>query len=401
MLFEENQRVINFRINELVGKVNKVSLIDEKKAEEFKEKISNVEECALLQAVEKKNDKLILHDDSKDIFDTLNLIESEIDITLDTKNNSSVNLDRISSLLDLKEFILAYKKINPSDLQLNKLKKELVEKILTLLDDRKITIEDIKTFYDNLDIQIVKNTMFEFKKKTSTKEELIVFINYLDRIDNNFNQLFELYLGISYPVEEKNDVITLKTEYPSAYNKTISKLIKELADVVYENVSKKDKNKAVNQMLWENTGFTGTVYTLFTKTKGIISLEEKKFKSVVNNSELCDDVIGCISNRVTYEYKKFKNLRFLYILDDFYTPLLFSENQNLEYIYVKNIDKPVNLSSIKMSNLKEVHYEKQISSFDPNYFKQIFTGNYEIINENCNKILKKIQNQCNDYVVKK
>ena len=87
MIFAENQRLINYRINEIIGETNRVSLINEEKAEEFKEKISKVEEYALNQAVEEKKEdevnQLILHDDSKDILDTLDLIESEITIILE------------------------------------------------------------------------------------------------------------------------------------------------------------------------------------------------------------------------------------------------------------------------------------------------------------------------------
>ena len=53
-----------------------------------------------------------------------------------------------------------------------------------------------------------------------------------------------------------------------------------------------------------------------------------------------------------------------------------------------------------MSNLREVHYEKHLSDFDPEYFKEIFIGNYEIIDENSNRLLKKIENKWDNYIVK-
>ena len=403
MLYVENQRLINYRINELIGKSNKASLIDENNSVKFKEKIKKVEECALAQAIEIKTEKdidespLTLADDSKDILDTLDLIESEIDATLDAKNNSEVCLDRMDSLIELKEFILAYKKTNPSDIQLNKFKTELAEKILKLLDKNKITIEDLETFYENLDIQIVKNVMFELKKETSTKEDLILFSNYLDRIEstNEYNQLFELYLGLSHPTEEKNEIMIIKNNYPNAYNKKTSKLITELADLVYkDNATKLGKAKAVIDMLKANTGFPCTVYTLFTKSNGIISLKEKDFNNIDENSSFFNDIIGCITYYGILGHDKMKNLRFLYILNKelgISAPLNLLENPDIEYVYIQKISNPYSLlHGKKYPRLKEVHYETCMAEFNIDKVRSNIIGNYKIVAENSDKILKKI-----------
>ena len=398
MLFVDSQRLINLRINELIGINNRILLINEEKAKDFKEKLKKVEEWAFSEEEksEENDNKLVTCDDSKDIMDTLDLIESEMYAFLDKKNNSEVSLDRMNSLIELKEFIIAYKKTNPSDLRLNRLKDELSRKILGLLDKKVITIEDTKTFYDSLDIQVVKNAMFDFKSKDSTKEEMILFSDQLDRINgiNDYDKLFELYLGISYPTEEKCEIIPINTNYPSAYKKSTYKLVSELAHIFYDDANFMFRMGAVLKLSLANSGFVCPVYTLFTKSNGIISLKEKAFKEIEEDSTFFDDVIGCVIYYGIFGYENMKNLRFLYILNNelnVSASLCVKENPDLEYIYVQKISNPYyTFGGAKLPRLKEIHYESHSSEFSTDKLKANIVGNYKIIGENSNKILKKI-----------
>ena len=147
-------------------------------------------------------------------------------------------------------------------------------------------------------------------------------------------------------------------------------------------------------MLRANTGFPCTVYTLFTKTHGIVSFKDKEFNDIDEKDPFFDDIIGCITYYGVLGNEKMKNLRFLYILNkelNVSAPLNIEKNPDMEYVYIQKISNPYSLfNGTKFPRLREIHYETCLAEFSVDKVKSSIIGNYKIVAENSNKILKKV-----------
>ena len=355
MIFDINQQLIYKKINELQELINEVFLVSKEDGKILLEELKRIEKEAIKldrDIIETDKINLSLEDDSKPVINELIQLENKIISKLPTKK-VEVDIEKYeeviessSSQLDiLKETYDSFRRKCPSKLEINSFSRTLINKLLELLDNGEMTLEDLEYFNSYLvDIQLIKNVMFMHKMETYSSDELSIFKADLDRY-NNISQIEDLFnyymnkkqLPATYDFLKEEEIPDM--EYPLYFGNNLSKLVSILTAKVYGKNTKnyfKSMKAYLKYISLHNRHFLGYYSFIFTKSNGLIVLDIEKIKNLDENDSFYDDIIGIVSPKTFFYTREYKNIKFIYSNDEIY--VYCPKSDKLEFMACKTFD---------------------------------------------------------------